>query len=466
MRNWIRRIHFIGIGGAGMRGIAEVLLNLGYHVSGSDIAASTATLRLQDLGATVFIGHEAANVRGADVVVVSSAINESNPEIAAAREAKTPVIRRAEMLGELMRFKQGIAVAGTHGKTTTTSLIASILAEGGLDPTFVIGGLLNASGTHAALGTGDYLVAEADESDASFLELAPVMAVVTNIDADHMQTYEHDFGKLKAAFLQFLGRLPFYGQAVLCLEDPVIRELLPQIQKPILTYGFGPDADLQARDLRHDGLYSSFTLWRRVSNGESVKWLDINLRLPGRHNVLNALAAIGIASRVGVEEDAIQRALAQFGGIGRRFQVLGQGRGAIFVDDYGHHPREIQATLAAARAAWPDRRLLVAFQPHRYTRTRDLFAEFTTAFDQADSVFLTGVYPAGESPIPEASSARLVDALGGRGVKACLVEEVAGLPARLLEDLRPNDVVLTLGAGNIGRLASQWPEIFGPEWEV
>ncbi|WP_028988565.1 UDP-N-acetylmuramate--L-alanine ligase [Thermithiobacillus tepidarius DSM 3134] len=466
MRNWIRRIHFVGIGGAGMRGIAEVLLNLGYHVSGSDLAASPATLRLQDFGATVFVGHESANVRGADVVVISSAVRADNPEVLAAREAHIPVIPRAEMLAELMRFKQGIAVAGTHGKTTTTSLIASILAEGALDPTFVIGGLLNVAGTHAALGSGDYLVAEADESDASFLYLSPVMAVVTNIDADHMQTYDNDFDKLQGAFLQFLGRLPFYGQAVLCLDDPVVRQILPQVQKPVLTYGFSEEADLQARALQPDGLYSRFELWRKVSNGESLKWLDVELRLPGRHNVLNALAAVGIASRVGVDEAAILRALSQFGGVGRRFQVLGQWRDVIFVDDYGHHPREIEATLAAARSAWPQRRLVVSFQPHRYSRTRDLFEAFTGAFGHADEIFITEVYPAGEAPISEASGTRLTAAIAAQGKAAHFVAEIGELPARLRECLRPNDVCLTLGAGSIGKLAGQWPAFFGEEWQA
>ncbi|MBU2755507.1 UDP-N-acetylmuramate--L-alanine ligase [Acidithiobacillus sp. CV18-2] len=460
MRNWVRQIHLVGIGGAGMRGIAEVLLNLGYAVSGSDLRPGPATLRLSDLGASIFSGHAAANVRGSDVVVVSSAIHDDNPEIVAAREQRIPVIRRAEMLAELMRFKQGIAIAGTHGKTTTTSLVASILGAAGLDPTFVIGGRLKSAGTHAALGSGEYLVAEADESDASFLYLSPVMAVVTNIDADHMETYGNTMGQLRAAFLQFLQRLPFYGLAVLCTDEPMVRGLLPELRTPVLGYGLAEDSDLQARNIRYRGLGSEVEIWRRV-DGQAVHWFDLQLNIPGEHNVLNALAAIGIASKVGVSQEVIAEALAGFRGVARRFELLGDWQGYTIVDDYGHHPRELAATIAAARRIWPQRPLVLLFQPHRFTRTRDLFADFVEVLAQADRSILLDVYAAGEAPISGADSAGLVAALQQQGADAIHLPGALQQPAQIPLLLPENAVLLCMGAGNISQLAGAWDAIFG-----
>ncbi len=462
MRNWVRQIHLVGIGGAGMRGIAEVLLNLGYAVSGSDLRPGPATLRLSDLGASIFTGHGAANVRGADVVVVSSAIAADNPEIRAARELRIPVIRRAEMLAELMRFKQGIAIAGTHGKTTTTSLVASILGAAGLDPTFVIGGRLKSAGTHAALGSGEYLVAEADESDASFLYLSPVMAVVTNIDADHMETYGNTMGQLRAAFLQFLQRLPFYGLAVLCTDEPMVRGLLPELRTPVLGYGLNDDNDLQARNIRYRGMGSEVEIWRRVE-GQGVHWFDLQLNIPGEHNVLNALAAIGIASKVGISQEIIAQALADFRGVARRFEYLGDWRGWSIVDDYGHHPRELAATIAAARRIWPQRPLVLLFQPHRFTRTRDLFGDFVEVLAQADRSLLLDVYAAGEPAIPGADSAALCTALRERGADVQHLPDALQQPQQILAHLPPSAVLLCMGAGSIAQLASQWQAIFATE---
>ncbi len=454
---WMRRIarvHFVGIGGVGMSGIAEVLATLGYQVSGSDLKESAATRRLQGLGVRVFLGHAAAQVEGVDVVVVSSAVRPDNPEVVRARELRVPVVPRAEMLAELMRFRQGIAVAGTHGKTTTTSLVASVLAEGGLDPTFVIGGRLNSAGTHARLGAGRYLVAEADESDASFLHLLPVVAVVTNIDADHMETYGGDFDRLRGAFLEFLHRLPFYGLAVLCADDPVLRGLIGEVSRPVLTYGLGPEADLYATDVRQDRLQTRFRAVHRAT-GEA---LEVTLNLPGRHNVLNALAAIAVGRELGVSGEAVCQALESFQGIGRRFQVYGPipaGAGQVLlVDDYGHHPREIAATVQAARASWPERRLVVAFQPHRYTRTRDLLDDFAGVLSEVDVLVLLDVYPAGEPPIPGVDGRALARAIRARGrVEPIFVPEARDLPGVLAGVVADGDVVLTMGAGDIGAVA-------------
>jgi UDP-N-acetylmuramate--alanine ligase len=452
----IRRIYMVGIGGSGMGGIAEVLLNLGYEVVGSDIKENAVTRRLVERGAVVYVGHHADQISGCDVVVISSAVGEENPEVQAARAQRLPVVRRAEMLAELMRFRHGIAIAGTHGKTTTTSLVASLLAEGGLDPTFVIGGKLNSAGAHARLGASRYLVAEADESDASFLHLQPMMAVVTNIDMDHMGTYGGDFGRLKATFLEFLLRLPFYGLAVVCLEDPVIREMIPSIARPVLTYGFGPDADFRAVELRQEGLRVEF----RVARPGAADWLHVTLNMPGRHNVLNALAAIAIAHEVDVSDEAIRRGLDRFEGIGRRFQVHGDVKTAAgtvtLVDDYGHHPREVQATIAAARAAWPERRLVIAFQPHRYSRTRDLFEDFTEVLSAADALLVLEVYAAGEKPIAGADSRTLCRAIRARGqVDPVFVAGAAELAETLGGVLHDGDVVVTLGAGDIGAAAAR-----------
>ncbi len=457
MRDRVKHVHFVGIGGVGMCGIAEVLHNLEFSVSGSDLRDSANTERLRALGVKVGIGHDAKQVQGADVIVVSSAVDETNPEVAAARAAKIPIVPRAEMLGELMRLQRGIAIAGTHGKTTTTSLVASCLAEGGLDPTFVIGGRLNSAGTNARLGHGQYLVAEADESDASFLHLFPFMAVVTNIDADHMATYGNDFGRLKKAFVDFLHNLPFYGLAVLCVDDPVVREISPQVHKTILTYGFAPDADVRAEDVRQDGLMMHFTVARRGGARFAVA-----LNHPGRHNVLNALAAIAIAQEVGVPQAAIVKALAGFSGIGRRFQINGlvpvNGGDVVLVDDYGHHPREIAVTVAAARAAYPERRLVVVFQPHRYTRTRDLLDDFSAVLADIDMVLVTEVYGAGEKPISGADGRALVRAVRARGAHPIFVDDVQQLPQQLRSVLRANDVLITLGAGSIGAVAAQLPK--------
>jgi UDP-N-acetylmuramate--alanine ligase len=459
MRDRVQRVHFVGIGGAGMCGIAEVLHNLQFEVSGSDVRESPNTRRLNTLGVKVAIGHDAQLVKGMDVVVVSSAVDETNPEVRAARAAKIPVIPRAEMLGELMRLQRGIAIAGTHGKTTTTSLVASCLAEGGLDPTFVIGGRLNSAGAHARLGHGQYLVAEADESDASFLQLSPFMAVVTNIDADHMGTYGGDFNRLKQAFIDFLQHLPFYGLAVVCLDDPVVREIIPQVHRPVLTYGTVPDADLRAVQLRQDETRMHFTAELRGQKN----WMAVELNQPGQHNVLNALAAIGIAHELGVNQESIVRALAAFAGIGRRFQINGRvsraGGDVILVDDYAHHPREISATVAAARASWPDRRLVVIFQPHRYTRTRDLLDDFSTVLADLDLLLVTEVYAAGESPISGADGRALCRAIRARGrTDPIFIEDVNTLAHELQDVVRGNDVVLTLGAGSIGNVAASLPQ--------
>jgi UDP-N-acetylmuramate--alanine ligase len=459
MRDRVKRVHFVGIGGVGMCGIAEVLHNQGYQVSGTDARESTNTKHLRKLGVGVQIGHDGAHIKGVDVVVISSAVTSDNPEVVSARAAKIPVIPRAEMLGELMRLQRGIAIAGTHGKTTTTSLVASCLAEGGLDPTFVIGGRLNSAGAHARLGRGEYLVAEADESDASFLLLQPFLAVVTNIDADHMETYGGDFERLKQAFIDFLHHLPFYGLAVLCADDPVVRSIIPAVHKPVRTYGIDTDADVRAHDVRHDNLKMHF----RVSMPGVPNWAQVTLSHPGRHNVLNALAAITVAHEIGVAKDAIVRALSQFGGIGRRFQINGSiplgGGDVVFVDDYGHHPRELGATIAAARASWPERRLVVAFQPHRYTRTRDLLDDFSAVLSDLDVLLLTEVYAAGEQPITGADGRALARAIRTRGrLDPIFVADVTTLPDVLHGVLQPNDVVLTLGAGNIGQVAATLPE--------
>lgn len=453
MKHKVRHIHFVGIGGAGMSGIAEVLAHLGYTISGSDLAESATTRRLADLGMRIQIGHAPENVAGADVLVVSSAVREDNPEVQAARAARIPVVPRAMMLAELMRFKQGIAVAGTHGKTTTTSLIASVLGEAGLDPTFVIGGKLIAAGANARLGQGEWLVAEADESDASFLLLSPVLSVVTNIDADHMETYGHDFERLKSVFVDFLQRLPFYGMAILCADDPVLRELLPRIEKPRLTYGTTDDCAIQAVDIRAEGGSMRFTALR---NGERAP-IDIHLNLPGRHNVLNALAAIAVAWELQIPDAAVQRALATFSGVGRRFQRHGEpvlaGKRITLIDDYGHHPVEMAATLAAARGAYPGRRLVLVFQPHRYSRTRDLFEDFARVLSQADALLLTEVYPAGEAPIVAADGRALARAVRVAGkVEPLFVAEVAELPQAIADFVEDGDVVLTMGAGSIGQV--------------
>ncbi len=465
-RKRINRLHFIGIGGAGMGGIAEVVANLGYKVSGSDLAENTMTRRLQSLGVTVYKGHAAENVMGADVIVVSTAIDSSNPEIIQARELRLPIVRRAEMLAELMRFRHGIAVAGTHGKTTTTSLTTSLLVEGGLDPTYVIGGKLNSSASNSKLGTGEYLVAEADESDASFLHLQPVIAVVTNIDADHMDTYGGDFERLKQTFIEFLHHLPFYGLAVLCVDDEHVREILPEVNRPIITYGIDQEADVRATNVRFVGTQSHFT----VTCARSGKTLDVVLNLPGRHNVLNALAALAIAAELDVADAAILAGLRKFDGVGRRFQMYGDidfGRGnATLVDDYGHHPREMQATLNAVRNAWPERRLVLVFQPHRYTRTRDLFEDFAQVLSETDVLVLMDVYAASEKPIPGADGRALARAIRIRGrvdpIFAADVEDVPGILKHILQD---NDVILTQGAGSVGALAMGLPEALSVKGE-
>ena len=450
-------IHLVGIGGAGMGGIAEVLVNLGYKVQGSDLRANAVTARLAKMGVKVFIGHAAGQVAGADVVVVSTAVAAGNPELAAAQDARIPLVRRAEMLAELMRFRQGIAVAGTHGKTTTTSLVASVLAEGGLDPTFVIGGQLKSAGANAKLGTGRYLVAEADESDASFLHLQPVIAIVTNVDNDHLATHGGDFEKLKQSFVEFLHNLPFYGLAVLCSDDPVVRELLPLVGRPMIRYGLGEDADLRATALEQHGAQTRFQVERA-----GRKPLPVTLNLPGRHNVRNALAAIAVATELEVDDTAIQRALAAFEGIGRRLETIGEvatsaGRVTI-VDDYGHHPTEIEATLEAARQAWPGRRLVLAFQPHRYTRTHDLIDDFGRVLSQADALLVTEVYAAGEEPIANADGRAICRAVRGRGrIEPVFVEDVHELPAALAGVIEDHDVVLTMGAGSIGAVAHELP---------
>ena len=455
MKHAVRHIHFVGIGGAGMSGIAEVLLNLGYTVSGSDAVESSATRRLIRLGARVSLGHAPEQIEGADAVVTSTAVRGDNPEVVAARARRIPVVPRAVMLGELMRLKQGIAIAGTHGNTTTTSLVASELAAGGLDPTFVIGGRLNSAGANARLGSGGYIVVEADESDASFLNLMPVMAVVTNIDNDHMETYGHDFARLKGAFVDFLSRLPFYGHAVLCIDDRHVREILPFVSKPMLTYGFGADAQYRAVDAVAEGTQMRFTALR-----EGASPLAVHLNLPGRHNVANALAAIAVATELGVADDAILTGLASFNGVGRRFACYGDvaidGGSFTLIDDYGHHPVEIEATLAAVRGAYPDRRILLAFQPHRYTRTRDCFEDFVRVLSTADALLLAEVYAAGEAPIVAADGRALARALRVAGkVEPLFVENIEALAQAIVGAAQPGDVVVTMGAGSIGQVAGR-----------
>jgi UDP-N-acetylmuramate--alanine ligase len=454
MKHKVKRIHFVGIGGAGMSGIAEVLANQGFEVSGSDLSESATTRRLEGMGVRVSIGHAAVNVAAADAVVVSTAVKDDNPEVVAAREQHVPIVPRAQMLAELMRLKQGVAIAGTHGKTTTTSLVASCLAEGKLDPTFVIGGRLVSAGANARLGQGEFLVAEADESDASFLFLSPVISVVTNIDADHMETYGHDFGRLKQAFVDFIHRLPFYGVAVLCLDDANVREIMPRIAKQVVTYGFDANANVRAEDVvAAEGGQMRFTCVRR--NGSAARF-PVTLNLAGMHNVLNALAAIAVATEVGVADADIAKALADFKGVGRRFQRYGEipltaGGAFTLIDDYGHHPVEMAATLAAARGAFPGRRILLAFQPHRYTRTRDCFEDFVKVLSGVDGLLLTEIYPAGEQPIVAADGRTLARAIRVAGkVEPVFVEDVASLPAAILETAKDGDVVITMGAGSVG----------------
>ena len=457
MKHKVKNIHFIGIGGSGMSGIAEVLVNLGFNVTGSDLASNSVTTRLKAAGATVYQGHQKENLTDADVVVVSSAVNEANPEVKEARERGIPVVPRALMLAELMRFRQGIAVAGTHGKTTTTSLIASILAEAGMDPTYVIGGKLESANANAKLGTGEYIVAEADESDASFLHLTPVMAVVTNIDADHMDTYEHSFDKLKTAFVDFVQQLPFWGMAVVCVDDANIREILPRITKPVMTYGFSEAARVRAINVVADNGQMRFTVQR--INGVTTEF-DVTLNLPGKHYVLNALAAIAIASELNVPDEAMIKALKEFKGVGRRFERYGEVKAPVggtftLIDDYGHHPVEMQAVIAAARGAFPDRRLVLAFQPHRYTRTRDCFEDFVKVLSSADAVLLTEVYSAGEAPIVAADGRSLVRAVRVAGkVEPLFVETTAELPQAIVNTVQGGDVVIVMGAGSIGQVAS------------
>jgi UDP-N-acetylmuramate--alanine ligase len=459
MKHAVRHIHFVGIGGVGMSGIAEILFNLGYQVSGSDLSDSATLRRLSDLGILTHVGHAAGNLHGPDVVVTSSAVPADNVEVRSAREQGIAVVPRALMLAELMRLKQGIAVAGTHGKTTTTSLLASVLGEAGLDPTFVIGGRLNSAAANARLGQGDYIVVEADESDASFLNLLPVLAVVTNIDADHMDTYGHDFGRLKQAFLDFLHRLPFYGNAIVCGDDPAICSILPQVVCKVTRYGFNETAQFRAVDVRALAGQMHFTVQRRV--GAVLADLTVMLNLPGRHNVLNALAVIAVAHELKLEDQAVLRALAQFKGVGRRFQRYGEVRsrdGGTFtlIDDYGHHPTEMAATLAAARGAFPGRRLLLAFQPHRYSRTRDCFDDFVKVLAQADAVLLAEVYSAGEAPVAAADGGSLARALRSAGqADLSFIEDIAAMPLAIMEEARDADVVLCMGAGSIGAVPAK-----------
>ncbi|KKI48750.1 UDP-N-acetylmuramate--alanine ligase [Obesumbacterium proteus] len=454
----VRHIHFVGIGGAGMGGIAEVLANEGYQISGSDLAPNPVTQQLTELGTQIYFNHRPENVKDASVVVVSTAISADNPEIVAAREARIPVIRRAEMLAELMRFRHGIAIAGTHGKTTTTAMVSSIYAEAGLDPTFVNGGLVKAAGTHARLGSSRYLIAEADESDASFLHLQPMVAVVTNIEADHMDTYHGDFENLKQTFINFLHNLPFYGRAVMCIDDPVVRELLPRVGRHITTYGFSDDADVRIESYQQNGAQGTFFICR-----QDKPRLAVTLNAPGRHNALNAAAAVSVATEEGIADEDILRALEGFQGTGRRFDFLGEyslenvngkeGK-AMLVDDYGHHPTEVDATIKAARAGWPDRRLVMVFQPHRFTRTRDLYDDFANVLCQVDVLLMLDVYSAGEAPIPGADSRSLCRTIRGRGkLDPVLVSDAATLPATLAQFLENDDLILTQGAGNIGKVA-------------
>jgi UDP-N-acetylmuramate--alanine ligase len=464
MKHKVKHVHFIGIGGSGMSGIAEVLLNLDFEVSGSDLASNAVTKRLASFGAKIYKGHAKEHLVDADVVVVSSAVNEENPEIIAAREKKIPVIPRALMLAELMRFKQGIAVAGTHGKTTTTSLIASILAEAGMDPTFVIGGRLEAASANARLGSGEYIVVEADESDASFLHLNPILAVVTNIDQDHMDTYEHSFDKLKNAFVEFLQQIPFWGMAVLCIDDANIREILPRVTRPVMTYGLSDDARVRAKNVRADNGKMHFTVER--INGVTTTF-DVTLNLPGQHYVLNALAAIAIASELNVPDSAIIKALGEFKGVGRRFERYGEvpakaGGAFTLIDDYGHHPVEMQAVVAAARGAFPNRRLVMAFQPHRYTRTRDCFEDFVRVLSTVDSLLLTEVYSAGESSIVAADTRSLIRAIRVAGkIEPIFVESPEVMPTTILDVAKADDVVIVMGAGSIGQVAALTKELAG-----
>ena len=459
MKHKVKNIHFVGIGGSGMNGIAEVLLNLGYQVSGSDLYDSAATQRLRQLGVTVHVGHAEQNLSNADAVVVSTAVSGDNPEVAAARARNIPVVPRAMMLAELMRLRQGIAIAGTHGKTTTTSLVASVLAKGGFDPTYVIGGRLNSSGTNAKLGTGEFIVVEADESDASFLYLQPILAVITNIDADHMETYGHDFAKLKQAFVEFVEHLPFYGMAMVCVDDANVRDILPCITKPVTTYGFAGDAQIRAVNVRHENGKMRFTALCR-QNGYP-RDLDVTLNLAGLHNVHNALAAMAVGMEIGIADAAIVSALAEFEGVGRRFQRYGEtplaGGGAFtLIDDYGHHPAEMAATIAAVRGAFPGRRLVLAFQPHRHTRTRDLFEDFVKVLCTVDALLLAEVYAAGEAPIVAADGRTLMRAVrvAGQG-EAVFVEQISDMPQAILKMARPGDVVVTMGAGSIGGVPAQ-----------
>jgi UDP-N-acetylmuramate--alanine ligase len=467
MKHAIRHIHFIGVGGAGMSGIAEVLLNLGYTISGSDLSDSSTLRRLADLGIQTHVGHSADHVQGADAVVTSTAVKADNPEVLVARARHIPVVPRAVMLAELMRMKQGVAIAGTHGKTTTTSLVASVLAEGGLDPTFVIGGRLNSAGTNAKLGTGDYIVVEADESDASFLNLLPVMAVVTNIDADHMETYGHDFEKLKLAFVEFLHRMPFYGTAILCSDDPGVRSIVDKLARPVTTYGLQEGAQVRAVNLKAENGQMHFTVQRR--NGITLPDLPVVLNLPGEHNVLNALAAISVAVELGVDDAAVQRALANFKGVGRRFQrygevkLLNQPGSFTLIDDYGHHPVEMAATLAAARGAFPGRRLVLAFQPHRYSRTRDCFEDFVRVISHgADTVLLSEVYAAGEAPIVAADGRSLSRALRIAGkIEPVFVDKIESMAQAIFDNANDGDVVICMGAGSIGAVPAQVQKMGG-----
>jgi UDP-N-acetylmuramate--alanine ligase len=462
MKHAVKHIHFVGIGGAGMSGIAEILHNLGYTVSGSDQHPSATTRRLASLGIRIAAGHDGANIAGAEAVVTSTAVRSDNPEVTAARAKRVPVVPRAVMLAELMRLKQGIAIAGTHGKTTTTSLVTSVLAEAGLDPTFVIGGRLAAAGANSRLGKGDYIVVEADESDASFLNLSPVMAVVTNIDADHMDTYGHDLTRLKHAFVEFIHRMPFYGAAIVCADDPGVRSIMPMISRPIVTYGFGAEAMIRAVDVEADAGTMHFTVQRR--NGVRMSDLRVDLNLPGDHNVLNALAAIAVAAELELPDAPVAKGLAEFHGVDRRFERYGEqpvaaangGGSFILIDDYGHHPIEMAATLAAARGAFPGRRLVLAFQPHRYTRTRDCFEDFVKVIGTADLVLLGEVYAAGEPPIVAADGRTLARALRVAGkVDPVFVDDIAAMPATIVEQARDGDVVIAMGAGSIGQVAAQ-----------
>ncbi|MCQ9615891.1 UDP-N-acetylmuramate--L-alanine ligase [Paenalcaligenes niemegkensis] len=467
MKHRIKHIHFVGIGGSGMSGIAEVMLNLGYAISGSDIQESAVTRRLAELGARIVIGHRAENVQGMGALVTSTAISGDNAEVLAARAARIPVVPRALMLAELMRLKRGIAVAGTHGKTTTTSLVASILAAGDLDPTFVIGGRLNSAGANARLGQGEYIVVEADESDASFLNLLPVMAIITNIDVDHMDTYGHDVARLKSAFIDFTHKLPFYGSAVVCVDDPNVREIIPFISRPVTTYGIEQSAQVRAVNLHCEGTRMSFDVERQGSAGQ-LPLLSVGLNLPGNHNVLNALAAIAVATELGVSDQDIARALSDFTGVGRRFSQAGDfpvpehhgGGEFTLIDDYGHHPNEMAATLAAARGAWPDRRIVLAFQPHRYTRTRDCFEDFVRVLSNADAVLLTEVFAAGEKPLIAADGRALSRAIRVAGrVEPVFIPEIESLPQAILDFVRDGDVVVTMGAGSISRVPARLGEL-------